>query len=120
MESSFMIIKPNAIGEAEEIVDFITSLGLNIVEYKMSISTREKWNEHYSHRKNRSKQYIVNTLSGKHIICLHIRGKNAVKVLNDNKKSMRKKWGRDRINNGIHISDIEELAIREMGIWEFN
>lgn len=118
MESSFVIIKPNAIGESEEIIQFIKNLGLEIKNMKGIISTEDQWDQHYAHHRNRDKhKYIIKSLAGKYILALHVTGEGATDKLNHHKRKMRSIWAINKIHNGIHISDDSVAALKEMKIW---
>ncbi len=128
-EHTLIFLKPSAVerGLIGEVISRFERKGFEIIALKMMILNRETAEEFYSvHRGKHFFEELVNTISGKKIVAVVLKGRNAISVvrkmigatdpINAEPGTIRGDYGLDITDNIIHASDSPESFKREVKI----
>lgn len=130
MECTLVMIKPDSANRniVGKILTEYEQRGLEIIELKKIMTTREQMLIHYEeHSSTPTFDTLIDTMSGKAAIIMIIRGYNAVSrvrsingatdPVNAAPNTIRSMYGASYRFNCIHASDSTESASREIKLW---
>lgn len=131
MESTLMMVKPDAQGNAGEILDMVISAGLQVKGLRMTKLLRKDAEEFYGeHRGQHFFDKLVTFMSSGPVIALEVVGKGAIgavrqlngptdstRARSEAPSSIRAKFGKDGTVNAVHASDSPASAAREISFF---
>jgi len=120
MEDTFVIIKPNVCecNQTVEILKKLKSNQISIIKLTQKIPNIDQWKCHYIKRQNKDYyDLLCQTLANRPILCVHLRGNNAINLIREIVPSIRKDFGKNCIDNAIHASRNNYEVSRELQLW---
>jgi nucleoside-diphosphate kinase len=126
-----MMVKPDAHGNAGEIIDMLASVGLAVKGLRMTKLLRKDAEEFYGeHRGQHFFDKLVTFMSSGPVVAMEVVGKGAIggvrqlngptdssKARTDAPSSIRARFGRDGTVNAVHGSDSPASAAREIAFF---
>lgn len=129
MSDTYLMIKPELVRDQiiGEIITMLTRAGFAVQALEMKQLTDDQVKDFY--REHEGKPFydaLVDYISGGPVVAIHLRKENAVADLRSlvgatnpaeaDEGTIRKLYGRSLQNNGVHASDSDQSAQRELGI----
>ncbi|GMH33006.1 hypothetical protein BSKO_00840 [Bryopsis sp. KO-2023] len=125
---TLMLIKPDALDKAEEIKHELAGSGFSILNYHECSLDGEAIAQFYAEHKGKSFfNELLGYMGGRQLAAMVLEGDNAVTRIRDmlgptdptqarqtHPSSLRARFGKTMTANGIHASDSEEAALREI------
>ncbi len=137
-EKTFVIIKPDHVGSAVEILEELDKHGRRLITRKVNAVPREVIENHYSVHKGKSFfGYMTESFTDKDVVIAIYQGENVIEELRKAagptdpakaaKETIRGRYSTDSleqairekrpVRNVIHCSDSPAEAEREIGVW---